>query len=455
MVTRSMTEEAFFAAVEPLPPGMLRATIRPHRGAEIAAALGAVPVSGAPGRFHTSFEGGDVRIADGHPFRGADRTFVWAPDARVIARALAAAQCDGAAANVEVADRLDEPRPPREAPPLPSAVELRTRGALPLLSNAPGQAGYVWARDDGVIEQIRVFDGRVIGAEEIQGATSIAFDYASPIEVLREVLSPRAVAVLSALDPRRDWDATCPRDALAARLAEAGLPASEAILGFEARCGGLHLGGASFGAAAHMHDRRAPGLVTVGRDGYHTRLAMDAGGAIHFVDTEVYEHPIPIAVAWTTFFERFHWERSVPESRSFLVPGLLGEAIARALGAPLVPEATDAYAALWFREGAIVHQIGADPGDDAGPTTGVAVVSLDDLVAALQAAQQEQPNFVLRWTAAEPGPSGRAAEERPILRVPLWEVAAPPRRELRVHGRPGGYWLAIGALSAPPHTART
>jgi hypothetical protein len=204
-----------------------------------------------------------------------------------------------------------------------------------------------------------------------------------------------------------------------------------------------------------MHDRRAPGLVTVGHDGRHTRLAMDAGGAIHFVDTEVYERPIPIAVAWTTFFERFHWERSVPGSRSFRVFGLVGETIARALGAPLAPEATDAYAALWLREGVIVHQIGADPYADAGPTTGVAVASLDDLVAALQAAQQEQPDFVLRWTAAEPGPSGRGAEGPPILRVPLWEVAGPPRRELRVHGRPGGYWLAIGALSALPHTVRT
>jgi hypothetical protein len=435
--------------VEPLPLTRLLAVLRPRAGAEVARNLGAAPVTEATDRYHAFWERDGALIADGNPFweRAEGDTFVWAKTTLDIARALAAvgrAAPEQAGADVMAADRLEESRPPREAPAAPTWGELRARGALPSLSQRPGRAGYVWGHREGdvtTVEQLRVWDGRVILVEQYQDAVCLAFDHANPLEALREVLSPRAARVFEELAPRRDWERTCSREELTRRLEEKGLPVFEAALDFESCFGGLHVAHHVFGVFASLDDFAGPGLVMVGREGHHNRFAMDEAGLIYFIDREVHEAPIAVSASWKTWFERFQWARSCPPgSASFRVAGPAGGPIAEALLAPPAPEASDRFATLWFREGVAVHEMLNDPFEDGAAVTSVVAASLDDAVAALEVCRRRFPTAPLLWTSELPRRAGRDTGE-PALRVPLDDRTGRGPRELWVHGKPGAFWV--------------
>lgn len=280
-------------------------------------------------------------------------------------------------------------------------------------------------------------------------------------ESLRAVLSDHAIYVLDTLDRRRDPAFTCPSDQLRAMLTERGLPVYEEVLKLEVLAGGISFSQenpwGTFATLADM-ERRAP-LRREDLRVYQGRVLlpvqtncdiekwMDERGTIYHAHA-ITGVCVPAHNSFVQAFERLAFleeslavGRSVPDPRfgpprPFSVRvsnSLMGEVLAKCLGVPLFPPASDEYTAIWFREGILIQENRVEL---PRCVTEVHTESVDDAVRAMQAIIAEEPRAIVRWT----GRGGVARSDEPVvLRIPYFDQNGEQDGEILVHGSPGGY----------------
>ncbi|WP_437646416.1 hypothetical protein [Sorangium sp. So ce362] len=450
---------ALLASVEPLAKGVLRLRLRPYVGAALAGALGAKPAVEATDGFHRFFRRGSLVIADGHPLRdeGQSDTLVWTPvlEDAVAALRAAGSACKAIGAELTTAAAELQIEPPRSAPVAPSPEVLLEGGAVALLAGAgeEGTSGHVWAPPGPPrLEQTRLFAGTLLSWETVDARGARIRDFTGAEDMLRPLLTPRAVRGLLRLSARVDPRRQGKRASLEHLLSCWELPAHEAALDFEERLGGLrfaNLQWGPFGIVGAWPDRPAAKeaesvdegqLVPIGAEILGSvSYAVDAEGAVHLEDEHL--EPTPIAGSWRVCLERLG-AASADEDEfpcSCQIKACVGLAVAAALGAVPVPEGTDQHASMWYGDGVSVNEVAGDP-YNREPRTTVAACSEGDLVLALQVALQVAPDAAVAVFGVKGDPSPPAPEEPVVVRARLWgDTWDKTERELCIYGGPERY----------------
>jgi hypothetical protein len=200
------------------------------------------------------------------------------------------------------------------------------------------------------------------------------------LETLERAHAPVVATALAACEPRIIPELRVPEAVTRAALAAAGLPASDAILDFDARYGGLVCGACAdgrgrpdepvlrFGAYACVTSRRAPDayfasaqhapvIFTWGDIAY----VMDAAGRAYAANLDTSAWPFaPDAralVARIALYDAIVRLRTLGPTADggahyLELEGLRADELARALGVPSIPEATD-ETARFFGDGVV------------------------------------------------------------------------------------------------------
>ncbi|WP_437620334.1 hypothetical protein [Sorangium sp. So ce1151] len=464
---RSLIEAlGLLADREPVGAHRIRAALRPLLGARLAQSLGAEPVVEASDASHAFWVYPGGVIADGHPFRDGleGDSFLWTGSLADVVRCIEAAReaaADDAGVDVAGLERLEDARPPEEAPQPLSPEERRARGAIRTLSEEPGQAGYVYATRSGHGVEIgvsREHAGRVLKVEQLYQDGCMVLDYANPIEALRRYLSDRTLAYYATIELRWNAGDTCSPGELAALFLSAGIELSAPIAAFERSCGGLTMAGLSWGIFSlvkrglALREAEGPMRARLVRVGHamevDSNYYLDQEGTLYVDAREIGLPPSPVAASWSKHLERVFTAGRISPSRPFSLETFerAGEALADAFDVPVLEFGTDRYASVWLREDIEIYEQVSDPFYSAGrPRTVVVAAQLTDVVQALRVVLDAAPGATFSLQTPKPVEGRPLPSERPVLCAPLHDgPRRPSRRELRVYGRSGAPRLWIG-----------
>lgn len=283
-----------------------------------------------------------------------------------------------------------------------------------------------------------------------------------PLLLLESVgweLTPHAAESFRQL--RRDPAKTCNKEVLRALLTERGIPAFDAALDFEARCGGVDLGwrGSTFGTHAAMTtwERRAGGdrltescllehrgelllPIAFDEDDSASGFWMDAKGVLYY--DEDLEETCAFASSASVFLERvaflmrrgrWHDPRFTDCKSTLVIHQEVGRVVAEVLGIPLFSAATDAFGSTWYEPArALILE------DAAYRHSTTITAALDTVVAAARVVAERAPSALAGWRGNGAPP---AAGEIIAARLPRHDPCAGKEvsGEILFVGTPGHY----------------
>lgn len=332
----------------------------------LAQALGLEPLAAASGADAAWFgeeQDDGLLLCDGQPFRPQQPvTSVQGPLQRAL-EALRRAQAIDAAvgAHLFLANPRDpspsapdsELRRPDEAvaaPPLGERV-------LPLRSSGGLDQGVVDLRADGAIRVVESHDEMAV-VETVWTETALhQVRFLSATAHILPLLSEQARAALSdarvLFDPRLRMDPEHARRA----LSRAGVQDPERIVELEQALGGLQLGDDEDGAVLGL-DHGAE-VLPDGRVSFGTwsdaQILADTAGRLHVLD-DIDGTDSLLAETPSHLLERYLRAESLEprEGADFKLYAFTGERLAKALGAKLIAEMSDASQRYWQAEGILV-----------------------------------------------------------------------------------------------------
>ena len=451
--------------VEPLRPGSLRLTFTPRIGAQLAAALNALPIAAATDCYHAFWESDQAVVGDGDPYASDAEasTRVWPSGLETAARAMRAAHAIGSLVQLYVergCEKEDEPEPTRhqstEAPALASIWPRGEAIVYPSKTLDRGQEVWAWlaSRDgDSTIHQVWVDQGRVYRHERFTAHGYHVDEYTIDFSSLRPHLSARANARLEHVKTGRDPSETCTRAELEDLLRRLDLPVHEQVLDFQEAIGGVGSDDFRFGtfsavrgfAKGDVHLTEWLPLLPIvsAKFGLMTPFDMDAQGRVHIVDPDIMESKL-LADSWQVLLERWYGLPSQVGADGYEpirleISGLFGATLATCFGAELYEAASDSVQRIWEASGVIIIEDATDwPSYALSPKTQVRG-GFDTLASAMKAVHAVDPLAAMRLVGAFdlPAPAPHAA---PIFEVPLWKArSARPEDRIRVFGEPGNY----------------